>query len=245
MSTPRPSPRRVVITGASRGIGLELTRQHLDAGDTVLATCRKPEEASALNELVRAHPGRAFLTRLDVTDEKSIDAAAAEAASALGAVELLWSNAGVYPGSPGTHVTEGGVGTFRARDGVGVLLTNAVGPLLMAQAFLPLLRAGRQPRLAALSSGYGSVSLNRGTPYWYGASKAALNMLHRSLAFDADCRGVVVLLLSPGWAQTDMGGPNATTPVTEVVTGLRRVVEAADSSQTGSFLDWRGSPVPW
>lgn len=245
MGTPKAVRGRVVITGASRGIGLELARQHAQSGDLVLATCRRPAEARALGELAAAHSGQVSVARLDVADEKSIVSAAAEAAKVLGAVDLVWSSAGIFPGSPGTEVPEVGLGSLSASDGAEVFLVNSIGPLLVAQAFLPLLHVGRRPKLVALSSGYGSVSRNRGTPYWYGASKAALNMLHRSLAYDAEARGVVVLLVSPGWAQTDMGGPHATTPVAEVVAGMRRVVEEADASLTGCFIDWRGAPVPW
>lgn len=237
--------KRVVITGASRGIGLELARQHLLAGDRVLATCRAPSRAEALSKLVAAHPDRAKVVPLDVADGKSIGAAASEAKAFLGAVDRLWSNAGVYPGSPGTAVTEQHLGDLTAPGGLEILHVNAVGAVLVAQAFLPLLRAGSAPKLAAISSGYGSVSENQGTPYWYGASKAALNMLHRSLAFDPAARGVTVLILSPGWTSTDMGGPHAPDPLGPVVEGLRRVVDGAGRAEHGAFLDWRGEEVPW
>jgi NAD(P)-dependent dehydrogenase (short-subunit alcohol dehydrogenase family) len=236
---------RVVVTGASRGIGLELVRQHAGRGDDVLATCRRPEEAAQLANLAGGSGGRVHVARLDLDDPDSFAAGAAEAAAVLGAVDLLWSNAGVYPGSPGTAVTEGPLETLRASDGLAVLATNAVGPLLLALAFLPLLRLGQRPTLLAVSSGYGSLGLNTGTPYWYGASKAALNMLHRSLAADPAARGVTVLLLSPGWVQTDMGGPGATTPVEVSVAGMIRVADGATSSMSGSFLDWEGRRVPW
>ena len=235
---------RVVITGASRGIGLELARQHARRGDLVLATCRVPARAHALADLARAHP----LVRVGALDQAapdSIAAAAALAADLLGGVDVLWSNAGVYPGSPGTAVEEGPIGTLRAEDGISVLATNAVGAVLVAQEFLPLLRRGHRPRLLALSSGYGSLAGNRGTPYWYGASKAALNMLHRSLAFDPAAAGVVVVLLSPGWTRTAMGGPDAPTPLEECVSGLLRVADAAGPAEHGCFLDWRGAAVPW
>jgi NAD(P)-dependent dehydrogenase (short-subunit alcohol dehydrogenase family) len=236
---------RVVITGASRGLGLELVRQHARRGDEVLATCRRPAEAAALAAIAAAHPGAVRLATLDVDDPESIAAAAAEAARWPGAVDLLWSNAGIYPGSPGTDVAEGLAGTLRARDGLAVLATNAVGAILVAQAFLPLLRRGTRPRLAAVSSGYGSVSENQGTPYWYGASKAALNMLHRSLAHDPAARGVTVVVLSPGWARTDMGGPGAPTPVEDAVAGMLRVMDGATDRENGQFLDWMGGVVPW
>ena len=157
-------------------------------------------------------------------------------------MDLLWSNAGIYPGSPGTRVQEGPLGTLRAGEGLSVVATNAVGAILVAQAFL---QRGTRPRLVAVSSGYGSLSLNRGTPYWYGASKAALNMLHRSLASDPAARGVVVLLLSPGWAQTDMGGFQAPTSAADCVAGMMRVADTVGPGQSGTFIDWRGAVVPW
>jgi NAD(P)-dependent dehydrogenase (short-subunit alcohol dehydrogenase family) len=238
-------PQRVVITGASRGIGLELVRQHAARGDAVLATCRRPGEARDLAALAARLPGRVTVAPLDVTDAPSVEAAASRAGEVLGAVDVLWSNAGVYPGTQGTQVAEGTLGTLRAEEGLSILATNAVGPLLVAQAFMPLLRGGVRPRLAVLSSGYGSLAGNQGTPYWYGASKAALNMLHRSLALDAAARGVIVLLLSPGWVKTDMGGPGALTEVADSVSSLLQVVDAATPEQHGAFLDRRGKPIAW
>jgi len=236
---------RVVVTGASRGIGLELVRQHAGRGDEVLATCRSPDAAPQLHALASRHPGRVRVSRLDVSDPVSIERAAAGAAAHPGAVDLLWSNAGVYPGSPGTPVAEGPLGTLRAQDGLSILATNAVGPIVLAQAFLPLLLRGERPRLVAVASGYGSLALNEGTPYWYGASKAALHMLHRSLSADAAARGLIVLLISPGWAKTDMGGAGAPTPVELAVAGMIRVADEATPAQGGSFLDWQGRRVPW
>jgi NAD(P)-dependent dehydrogenase (short-subunit alcohol dehydrogenase family) len=157
---------RVVVTGASRGLGLELAGQHARRGDEVLATCRRPAAAHALGALAASHPGRVRVARLDVDDPASIDAAAGEASAWPGAVDLLWSNAGVYPGSPGTDVAEGRIGTLRASDGLAVLSTNAVGAVLVAQAFLPLLLRGERPRLVGVSSGYGSLAPNEGTPDW-------------------------------------------------------------------------------
>lgn len=230
---------RVVVTGASRGLGLELVRQHLARGDRVLATHRSERPPPALLAL---SGGALSLARLDVARSASIDGAAAARREP---VDLLWSNAGVYPGSPGVDAAEGGAGTLRAEDGLAVMATNAVGAILVAQAFLPHLRSGERPRLLALSSRYGSLALNRGTPYWYGASKAALNQLHRSLAADPAARGVIVAVVSPGWARTDMGGPGATQSAEETVRGLLHLADELRPAQSGAFLDWRGDVVPW
>jgi len=236
---------RVVITGSSRGLGLELVRRHAERGDRVLATCRRPGEARALAQLAASYPSRVTIESLDQNDAASIVGAAVRAEEHLGGVDLLWSNAGIYPGSPGTPVREGPLGTLRAGEGLSVLATNAVGAILVAQAFLGILQRGRRPRLVAVSSGYGSLALNRGTPYWYGASKAALNMLHRSLASDPAARGLLVLMLSPGWARTDMGGSDAPTSVAECVAGMMRVADNAGPAQSGTFIDWRGEVIPW
>lgn len=237
--------RRVVVTGASRGLGLELVRQHAAKGDRVFATCRTPASARALAEVAEAHADRVVVARLDVASQESIEESARHAEKILGGFDVLWSNAGVYPGSPGTTVAEGTLGTLSAADAMAVLSINSIGAILVAQAFMPLLRRGHEPRLAAISSGYGSLELNQGTPYWYGASKAALNMLHRSLASDPAAGGVTVLLVSPGWVQTDMGGSSAPTSVEESVAGMMRVVARATPADSGRFFDWQGAVVPW
>jgi NAD(P)-dependent dehydrogenase (short-subunit alcohol dehydrogenase family) len=182
------------------------------------------------------------VAELDVTAPASIEAAVAACPEP---VDLLWSNAGIFPGAPGTAVREGRLGTLQAADGLVILAANAVGAVLVAQAFLPRLLLGTRPRLVGLSSGYGSLTQNRGTPYWYGASKAALNMLYRSLAFDPAAKGLTVAVVSPGWSRTDMGGPGASTPVPETVRGLLSVADHLTPEQSGSFLDWQGRVVPW
>lgn len=227
----------IVITGAARGLGLELTRQHLARGDSVFATARRP--SSALEAL--ASP-RLTVRQLDVTNEAQL---AEVAAACPGPVDALWSNAAIYPSSPGTTVEEGLIGTLKARDGLEVFATNTIGALLVAQAFLPKLKQSGRGKLLALSSGYGSLAQNHGVPYWYGASKAALNMLFRSLAFDPGARGLLVAVISPGWSQTDMGGSNAPTPVDVTVRGLVRVLDSLSADQHGAFLDYEGRTVPW
>lgn len=228
---------RVVITGASRGIGLELTRQHLARGDEVLATARAP--SPALRSLAS---DRLTIHELDVTDPSALERLAT---ACRGPVDVLWSNAGIFPGTPGTSARGGGIGELSFRDGLEVFATNSVGALLVVQALLPRLLEAERPKVLALSSGYGSLTRNQGAPYWYGASKAALNMLFRSLAFDSKARGLTVAMVSPGWTQTDMGSPNAPQPLEPTVRGLLQVLDGLGPEHHGAFLDYQGRPVPW
>lgn len=234
MDTPRS-----LVTGANRGLGLEFVRQLLARGGQVVATCRHPGKATALNALAGEHPGRLYVLPLDVADPRAI----AELARELplldhGArLDLLINCAGVL------HSGErfGSVAAATLEDS---FRTNAMGPLLLTQALAPWLRDGA--RVANLSSVLGSIaSVNRfGTPS-YNLSKAAQNMATTLLAQALAPRGIVVLALHPGWAQTAMGGERATVPVADAVAGLLRVIDAAGSADSGSFRDWRGQPLPW
>jgi NAD(P)-dependent dehydrogenase (short-subunit alcohol dehydrogenase family) len=216
--------RFCLVTGANRGLGLEFTRQLLARGDRVVATCRHPGKAAALNALAGEYPGRLHVLPLDVSDPKSIaglvrelpllDAGEGEGAR----LELLVNCAGVL------HSGErfGSVAAATLEDS---FRTNAMGPL---------------------SSVLGSIaSVARfGTPS-YNLSKAAQNMATALLAQALQPRGIVVLALHPGWARTDMGGDNATVPVPDAVAGLLRVIDRATARDSGSFHDWRGETLPW
>lgn len=234
MDTPRS-----LVTGANRGLGLEFVRQLLARGGQVVATCRHPGKASALNALAGEHPGRLYVLPLDVADPRAIAELVRELPllDHAARLDLLVNCAGVL------HSGErfGSVAAATLEDS---FRTNAMGPLLLTQALAPWLRDGA--RVANLSSVLGSIaSVNRfGTPS-YNLSKAAQNMATALLAQALAPRGIVVLALHPGWAQTAMGGERATVPVADSVAGLLRVVEAAGSADSGSFRDWRGQPLPW
>ena len=232
--------RTCLVTGASRGIGLEFTRQLLARGDRVVATCRRPGRATALNALAGEHPGHLHVLPLDVTDPKSHAALLAELPLALGGdgrIDLLANVAGVL------HSGErfGKVAAATLDDS---FRTNASGPFLLTQALAPLLADGA--RVANLSSELGSIAGTRrfGTPS-YCISKAAQNMASVLLAQALRERGIVVVALHPGWVQTDMGGPDATVPVAESVRGLLAVIDELGPGDSGSFRDWRGATLPW
>lgn len=239
--------KRVLITGANRGLGLELTRQALERGDTVFATCRRPESATDLHELVSQYPaGRLTLVALDVTSETSIEAARTTVQAATASLDLLINNAGVYPGAGPEDPENQRLGHFTADVALQVLRVNAVGPLLVAQAFLDLLRAGTKPRILSLSSGQGSITWKAsGDPYHYSASKATLNMYMRALAAEIGQYGVLSMLVDPGWVRTGMGGTAAAQDPAVAAKGILRLAEQLHDEENGSFVTWQNEFVPW
>lgn len=233
-------PRIALVTGANRGLGLEFVRQLLDRGERVVAACRVPGRAAALNALAGEHPGRLHLLPLDVADARSRGAFAAELPLALGEdgrIGLLLNNAGVL------HSGErfGSLGEANLEHSFRV---NAMGPLLLAQALEPLLADGA--RVANLSSKLGSIAgcERFGTPS-YNISKAAQNMATALLAHALQPRGILVVALHPGWVQTDMGGAQASESTADSAAGLLGVVDGLDAADSGRFLDWRGEALPW
>lgn len=232
--------RTVLVTGANRGIGLAFTGQLLARGDHVVATCRHPGKAAALNALGGEHPGRLHVLPLDVASEKSRAELARELPLVLGEdghLDLLINNAGVlHSGERFGHLTaENFEDSFR---------TNAVGPLLLTQALAPHLTAGA--KVVNLSSVLGSVASVDGfhTPS-YAVSKAALNMVTALLAQALVERAVTVLAFHPGWVMTDMGGSGANVAAPESVAAMLRVIDAATHADSGHFLDRDGKRMPW
>jgi NAD(P)-dependent dehydrogenase (short-subunit alcohol dehydrogenase family) len=233
--------RRVVITGAGQGLGLEWARQEIADGAMVLATARDPEGSPALAALQReAGAARLTILPMDVADDASVERGARAAAEHLGAVDLLVNNAGIFGprddralAGPPSEVTR-------------VLEINAVGPYRVTRAFLPLLRQGAQPRVVFITSRMGSIGDRpSGGSYAYRMSKSALNMLAANLAHDLGADGIVCLLFHPGWVQTRMGGKQAPILAPDAIAGMRRVAEGSTPEQSGGFFDHQGAVVPW
>jgi NAD(P)-dependent dehydrogenase (short-subunit alcohol dehydrogenase family) len=237
----RMASQRSFVTGANRGLGLEFVRQLLARGDRVVATCRHPGKASALNALAGEHPGRLHVLPLDVADPRAIAEVARELLllddDAGDHIDLLVNGAGVL------HSGErfGSVGAVNLDDSFRV---NAMGPFLLTQALAPRLADGA--RVANITSQLGSIANTTrfGTPS-YNISKAAQNMATALLAAALRERGITVVALHPGWVQTDMGGAGATVTPQQSVSGLLRVIGGLKASDSGSFLDWRGQSLPW
>ncbi|MEZ0471758.1 SDR family oxidoreductase [Luteimonas salinilitoris] len=232
--------RHVLVTGANRGLGLEFTRQLLVRGDRVVAACRQPGKAAALNALAGEYPGRMHVLPLDVAAPKSHAELARELPLVLGEgvrLDLLINNAGVL------HSGErfGRVGADNLEHS---FRTNAAGPLLLTQTLAPLLSDGAC--VVNMSSRLGSIALTErfGTPS-YAVSKAALNMVTALLARALADRGIVVVAVSPGWVRTEMGGENAEVAPADSVAGLLRQIDGLGADDGGRFLDWQGEAIDW
>ncbi len=230
---------RVLITGANRGLGFEFTRQYAAQGARVYAGCRRPEQAADLQKLSGSYPDQVIILPLVITDPASIEQSAAAVSDQVGGLDILINNAGQYPRAerPGNLQSEVMLDTFAV---------NSVAPLMVAQAYLDLLKAGSRPRIVNISSQMGSLARKQsGGNYSYCASKAALNMLTRALAFDVRAMGITAMILHPGWVQTDMGGSEASLMPQEAVQGMIRVIAGLTLQDTGRYLQWNGEELPW
>lgn len=222
-----------LVTGASRGIGLELVRQLRARGDDVIATVRDETRSGALRAIagVRIEP-------CDVASEASIAGLAARLGDA--ALDVVINNAGVWGGERQSLTR------FDAAEAMRTYQTNALGPLLVSIALLPHVRRGTAKKLLHITSGMGSIGDNTsGGSYAYRMAKAALNMASRSLAQDLAREGIASAVINPGWVQTDMGGGGAPTPVADSVRGILARLAELTVATTGTFLNWRGGTYPW
>jgi len=226
----------VLITGANRGIGLEFARQYAADGWRVHACCRRPEQATALAEALRARDG--VVHRLDVTDHAAIHAL--DAALEEEALDVLVNNAGIIGGE------RQGFADLDHAMWERTIETNVFGPYRVAEALGARLAAGTNPVLANVSSLMGSIADNTsGGRYIYRSSKTALNMVVVNLARDLADRGIAVVALHPGWVQTDMGGTRAPVAPQDSVAGMRRIIAGFTPDRSGSFLNYDGRSLPW
>jgi NAD(P)-dependent dehydrogenase (short-subunit alcohol dehydrogenase family) len=231
-ATAGDAPGRVLVTGAGRGIGLALARGYAAAGWRVVGACRRPDRAEALAGLGEG----VELVALDVTVPASIAAAAARVE---GAVDVLVNNAGVFGG----NASLAAVGQDDLLD---VFRVNAAGPVLVTQAFLPHLRRGRGRRVVSISTGLAGIADNRSGGYLaYRASKAALNMLVRTMAHELDREGIIAVAIDPGWVRTDMGGSSAPTAPDEAARRLIATIARLRPGDSGAFLAADGRTRPW
>jgi NAD(P)-dependent dehydrogenase (short-subunit alcohol dehydrogenase family) len=225
------SAQTVLITGANRGIGLELARQYASDGWQVIGTARDPAAAKDLMEL------EVQIVQLDVTDQGSVDRLADELGDQ--PIDVLINNAGVL--SMLRSIKDIDFDQFNR-----AMAVNAVGPIRVTQALLTNLQAGETRKIINISSIAGSItSKTSGGMYGYSESKAALNMFTRSLAGELGAAGFICIVIQPGWVQTDMGGSSAPVTVQESVAGIRDVVDKLTAADNGEFWTYDGQRLPW
>lgn len=219
----------ILITGANRGLGLEFARQYAAAGWRVLATVRDPLSGRAASEA----GAEVYVADVaDITTLRRLKAALAGAS-----LDIVLNNAGVY----GQNQDFGAVD---AEAFLKVMRVNTLAPLQVAELFADQVPAGGI--IAAVSSKMGSVAENTsGGFYAYRASKAALNMVIKSLSLDLAGQGVAVVALSPGWVRTDMGGANAPLDPPQAVAGMKAVLDKVKLNDSGKFFHFDGTEVAW
>lgn len=230
--------RSVLITGANRGIGLEHARRYAERGARVWATARAPEEAEDLNALALAHRGNVELLAYDAADPGAAKAIKDRLGEA--PLDLLFANAGAMGGR---RQSFGDVDTDAVLD---LIQVNALAPLKLAEALADNVAASERKAMAFQTSLMGSIGDNgSGGAYAYRLSKAALNMVGRSVAHDLRARGVIAVLLHPGWVRTRMGGPSGRISVEECVAGQQQLLDSLTASQSGRFFNFDGRELPW
>lgn len=228
-----------LITGANRGIGLEFATQYVAAGWRVLACCRYPEKSAALNKLAERNPESITIHALDVADHVQIDRLAQTLADV--SIDLLINNAGIYPDSD-----KSGFGHTDYAQWIEAFRINTMAPLKMAETFSAQIARGKLKTIVNITSKMGSIADNSGGgSYQYRSSKAALNMVVKSLAVDLKPLGITAVVFHPGWVQTDMGGPNAMISAEQSVSGMRKVISGLSIKESGSFLAYDGQLIPW
>lgn len=231
--------KTVVITGANRGIGLGFVNYYLSDGSQVIALSRSTIDQSTLTSLLEHNINKRFhnLT-VNLLDESSINNTAKSISNLCSGVDLLINNAGVAEHEVFGEWSQAALTTN--------FQVNSVAPALLTQALSSQLN--QHSKVIQLSSGLASISNNQNPLEGfdgYCMSKAAINMLTRRVASKLSDKKIIVNAISPGWVQTDMGGPEAPVTITEAVNTLTQTIEMLSMENSGKFLDENGNKIDW
>lgn len=228
----------ILITGASRGIGLAMVNFCIEKNWRVFACCRNPYRAEKLLALAQMSKQNVSVHLLDVSESATIQALAYELRHEK--IDILINNAGVYGpdrNSFGGVDVDGWLETF---------MINSIAPLKMAEAFFEQLNMGKEKIIACISSKMGSMDDNSsGGSYIYRSSKAALNCVVKSMSIDLSDKGMKCVALHPGWVKTDMGGADAEISTRECVTQLFQIMQSLTPEDNGRFIDIDGETIKW
>jgi NAD(P)-dependent dehydrogenase (short-subunit alcohol dehydrogenase family) len=230
--------KTILVTGANRGIGLELVKQYAELECTVLACCRDPNHALELQHLKQDHKS-VRIYQLDVSKEDDINRIAEQLKNEK--IDILFNNAGIAG-------QDNPFGEISYSDLITTFKVNTIGPTLLIQALHKQVTHSETKIIVNTSSALGSIELNQDASwFWlsYRISKSGLNAATRSLANQLKSKGVIVIALDPGWVQTDMGGKNAMLTTQECVTNIRHTLENISLNDSGSFIKYDGKQVSW
>jgi NAD(P)-dependent dehydrogenase (short-subunit alcohol dehydrogenase family) len=233
--SPSASGGRVLLIGASRGLGLALAREWAQSGRHVVATVRGSGR-TPLHDLADAYAGRIEIETVDVTEPAQIAALHDRLADRM--FDLLFVNAGV------ANRPEGTVAQTSTEDFVKVMVTNALSPLRVIEALQDLVEPSGT--IGVMSSGQGSVANNeRGGHEVYRGSKAALNTFMRSYAARHSGEPRALVLMAPGWVRTDLGGPDARLTIDESIPNVVKTLDALQDKPGLHYVDYLGRTVAW
>lgn len=218
----------VLITGANRGLGLEMAKQYAADGWNVIGTAREPAKAEALNAV-----DKATVMQLDAAEDASVKKFAEQLGDQ--PVDLFINNAGIF-----------GPSEFDRKKWLDLFNVNVVAPVELATAIKDNVARSETKKMVVISSQVGSIAENEdGNMMYYRTSKAAVNQAWTSLAQQWKDDGLTLAMMHPGWVQTDMGGENADLTPQESVEGMRSVIEGLGHDQNGKFYDYSGREIPW
>lgn len=227
----------IFVTGSNRGLGLEWVRQFAHSGWRVFASCRHPGEALELMQLAKQYP-MVSIHHLDVTIPEDIRAIAWEMEGE--PIDILINNAGIYleKGTPE-------FGCLRYYEWARTLAVNTLGGMRVAEALVDNVAASDKRLIVAISSHMGSIAdIQSPDSYYYRSSKAALNAAMQGLSVQLKPLGIGVLILHPGGVKTRMGPRDGITPK-ESVLGMRHIIDRFTMADTGRFIRYDGTELPW
>ncbi len=227
----------VLITGANRGIGLELATAYAKAGDRVFAFCRSPDGAGKLKELAVSSGGKVTVHAMDVGDGASITAGAAAVGDQ--PIDIIINNAGILGGNPQT------IDAIDFDAWMDAFKVMTIGPFRVVQTFLPNLRRSGNPKIMTVTSQLAASTWPFGTSYAYSSAKAGVNKVMQTLALDLKNDKIAVSMIHPGWVKTDMGGAGADITPEESAAGIQKVIASLSMKDTGKFFKWNGDSHPW
>ena len=228
----------ILITGANRGIGLEMVKYSMQQGWRVFACCRNPHNADSLFNIAKLSNGKVSVHIADMQELATLQALSYELRNE--PIDMLINNAGIS-GSDNNKF-----GNVDVSSWLQAFQVNSIAPLKMVEAFSEQLLMGKRKLVACMGSKMGSMADNGyGNSYIYRSSKAALNAVVKSLSIDLREQGIISVALHPGWVKTDMGGPNAEITTRQCVEQLFNHLTRLTIEDSGRFIDIDGSDIPW